>query len=193
MSIPYNLNIPLSSHNPSVDQPNMETNNNSIASIIAVDHVAFNTSGSGQHNQVTFNATNVPAVPTAPPVLFTNTQDGFGTNLPGPLAQLFYYSGDAAHGQQQYKINGTSGSVLLPMGIILKWVQQSGVATTGGTLNTFASAGLPDFPNNLFTVIVTNTLTGTLHSIAITTWAKTGFTARSDSSSVGFGYLAIGN
>lgn len=192
MGIPYNTGIPAASHNPSVDQPNMLVNTNSIAQYVAVDHVPFNTSGSGEHEQVTFAANNVPTV-TTPPVLFTNSQDGHGNNLPGMLAQLFFYSGAAAGGQNQYEISGTSGSVLLPMGIIIKWVQQAGVATTGGTTNTFASAGLADFPNNLFTVVVTNTNTSTLHSIGISGWAKTGFTAKSDSSSVGFGYIAIGN
>jgi hypothetical protein len=182
MSIPYNLNIPLASNNPSVDQPNMETNNNSIATYVAIDHVAFNTSGSGQHNQVTFNSNNVPATPTTPPVLFTNTV--------GSLPQLFFYSGTSPN---QYQIAGNNGSVLLLGGIILKWSRSGGIASSGGTANTFASFGLSPFPNNCFAVLVTNTLTGTLHSIGISGWSSTGFTATSDSGAVGFAFLAIGN
>src|SRR5271156_6702184 len=99
MGIGYNLNIPAANHAPATDQPNMETNNNNIATYVAVDHVPFNTGGSGQHEQVTFNANNIPSVPTSPPVLFTNVQDGAGNNLPNSIPELFYYSGSAAQGK----------------------------------------------------------------------------------------------
>jgi hypothetical protein len=193
MSFGYNINIPFSTHNPSNDQPLMEENFNSINSWVGVDHVGFNNASGGQHEQVTFNSNNPPSGTVTPPILFTNNQDGFGTNLPGSLAQLFFYSGANTKGQQQYEISGSSGSVLLNMGIILKWVQQAGVATTGGTTNTFTSFGLEPFPNNLFTVLVTNTNTGTLHSVSISNWLPASFVAKCDSSTVGFGFIALGN
>jgi|SRR5579863_5857948 len=56
MTISYTLNIPASSHNPSTDQPNMLTNNNNIASIIAIDHSGFGAGNSGTHNHVTFTS-----------------------------------------------------------------------------------------------------------------------------------------
>lgn len=66
--INYNLNIPLSGNDPSVDQPNMLTNTNSISTLIGVDHVTFNTVGSpnGQHLQVTLPLLNTPAVQVSP-------------------------------------------------------------------------------------------------------------------------------
>jgi len=65
MSFTYNLGIPATNNNPTTDQPNMKINNDAIASIIAVDHVGFNASNGGKHNQVTFPAENVPGSPPA--------------------------------------------------------------------------------------------------------------------------------
>ena len=179
MTIPYNLNIPFSTHNPSVDQPNMLTNTNSIASLVAVDHVAFATAGSGQHNQVTFNANNVPSTPTSPPVLFTNTVGG--------VPQLFFYSGTTP---SQYT-NATSGSTYLLGGIILKW-GQANLAGGSFTRNvTFATA----FPNACFSVVATAIApTGAVILDAVTNFAVGGFIAvkSSSSSSLLISYIAIG-
>ncbi len=49
---PYNDNIPNAPNSPSVDQPNMQINTNSIRSLIKEDHVDFGTNGSGLHNKV---------------------------------------------------------------------------------------------------------------------------------------------
>lgn len=149
MSITYNLGIPGATNNPSVDQPNMLTNNDNIATYVAVDHVGFNTNGSGQHEQVTFNANNVPAPPVSPPVLFTNTV--------ATLPQLFFYSGDAAHSSTQYSITGSGGtgsggSTFLLGGIIVKW---GVVAATDNTSISFATASGAAFPNNCLGVSLT--------------------------------------
>ena len=50
----YNLNIPDAPNNPSTDQPKMKTNTNAVDTILAVDHVFFNTTNGGFHNHVTF-------------------------------------------------------------------------------------------------------------------------------------------
>jgi hypothetical protein len=178
MTIAYNLGIPNAPNNPSTDQPNMLTNNNNIATYVAVDHVAFNTSGSGQHAQVTFNANNVPSVPTAPPILFTNTVAG--------LPQLFFYSGDTAHSTNQY-IAGTTGSTFLLGGIILKW----GVGALSGSPTTFSTA----FPNNCFAVVITGTSTLYTGGFVATALLPGSFTSvrTSGSGATGFNYIAIGN
>jgi len=69
----FNTGIPASGNNPSVDQPDMLTNNVSTNSILAVDHVTFNSSGTGgagasggQHLQVTFNGKNAAGAQTDP-------------------------------------------------------------------------------------------------------------------------------
>jgi hypothetical protein len=194
MTIPYSTSVPNAPNDPSFDQPDMKTNTQSINSIIGVDHVTFNTSGGGQHLQVTFNSNNVPTPPVSPPILFTNIQDGAGNNLPGGLPQIFFYSGDAAHSKNQY-VSTTNGSTLLPGGMIMKW----------GTVNialgftqtiTFPVA----FPNNCFTVVPSisvstvapSTATLTVQAGAFTT---TGFTLTTSSTSkiTTICYIAIGN
>lgn len=194
MSIPYNLGIPASNHNPSVDQPNMLVNTNSTASIIAVDHVGFNTSGSGQHNQVTFNANNVPSLPTAPPVLFTNIQDGNGNNLPGSLAQIFFYSGANTKASTQY-LSALIGSTFALGGIVMKW---GAVTATDNTTISFPAA----FPNNCFNVQITvNSATSPLPTIVTVSGSPLagGFTPRVKDTNgvtaapVPIFYLAIGN
>ncbi len=45
----YKRDIPHSTHNPSVDQPDMEVNNNSIDSLIQIDHYGFNDNLGGYH------------------------------------------------------------------------------------------------------------------------------------------------
>lgn len=48
----YTRNIPAASHNPSSDQPIMQTNANSIDSIIEVDHFSFNANEGGWHKVI---------------------------------------------------------------------------------------------------------------------------------------------
>ena len=58
--------LPVSSNNPSVDQPNMTINNASVLGIAAVDHVGFNASNGGTHLQVTLSSENTPGAQTDP-------------------------------------------------------------------------------------------------------------------------------
>lgn len=74
----YFLNIPDGPNNPSNDQPRMQTNTNSIDSIIAVDHYTFeqgNLNRDGWHQQSTY-----PQSPVIPP------------NISGQLA-LYSFAG----------------------------------------------------------------------------------------------------
>ncbi len=48
----YTKNIPASNHNPSVDQPSMQTNTNSIANLIGEDHYTFGVDNGGFHKQI---------------------------------------------------------------------------------------------------------------------------------------------
>lgn len=69
----YTVNLPVSTNSPSVDQPNMTINNQSAAGIWDIDHIGFNNSQGGWHQQVTFNDNNVPATPTDPQsILYTD-------------------------------------------------------------------------------------------------------------------------
>ncbi len=55
MNLNYFTNIPFASNDPSVDQPNMQTNTNSINSWVDVDHYGFRNASNlgGLHSQVT--------------------------------------------------------------------------------------------------------------------------------------------
>lgn len=88
--VTYNLNIPDGPNNPSNDQPKMKTNANAVDTILAVDHVSFNTAGGtpnaegGTHKQVTFNGKNSALAQTDPQsVLYT------GDGIASTVAQLF--------------------------------------------------------------------------------------------------------
>lgn len=187
MSISYNIGIPDAPDNPSTDQPLMKNNNDNIATYVAVDHVAFNTTGSGKHNQVTFQNNNIPAVPTSPPVLFTN--------IVGSLPQPFFYSGDAAHGQNQYAVTSANGSTFALGGIIIKWGNFGITSGSGSQAVSFPVA----FPNNFFSLsLLPNTTTPASGVGSISfggTGSPSGFTAfRSNTSgTVTYFYIAIGN
>ncbi len=72
MTFNFNAGIPAPNDNPSIDQPDMLTNNVSMNAILAVDHVSFNTANGGQHKQVTINNKTAPGAQTDPQsVVFT--------------------------------------------------------------------------------------------------------------------------
>lgn len=79
-SFVYNNGVPAANDNPSDDQPDMLTNAQSIQSILAVDHVGFNTANGGTHLQVTITSNNTPSTPVNPSsVIFTDA----GTDIGG--------------------------------------------------------------------------------------------------------------
>lgn len=145
----YFPDIPAADHNPSVDQPNMQTNAQSIKDLIAVDHVTFSVNNGGQHTSISFNqdASYVPTPPVSPPELFTNAVTLIGN------PQLFYFSGNAAHSSDQYSLFATKGSTMLLGGIIVKWF----VATLTGPTTPFTFMGLSinDFPTGIFGANIT--------------------------------------
>ena len=183
MTFSFNTNVPAAGHDPSIDQPDMLTNNQAINNLIAVDHITFNATGGGQHLQVTFNGNNVPTPPVAPPILFTNTVAG--------LPQLFFYSGDATHSSTQYSAV-TTGSTFVLGGIIMKWGFVTGGPVDHQTIN-FPVA----FPNNCFTVVATPVKSGSFGNLVFTlqtTPTITGFQTRTNGVTLdAVSYIAIGN
>ena len=184
----YNTGVPAANNNPSIDQPEMQTNIASINSLVGIDHVSFNAAGGGRHNQVTFNSNNPASLPANPPVLFTNIQDGNGNNLPNALSQLFYYTGTAAQSQLQYFLNSANtayGSVMLMGGLILKFGNVTGI-TQSGTVATF---GQP-FPTVCFGTVATGT-TGTTFVTTISTTTNVTFFVRNGVIGTAF-YISVG-
>lgn len=179
--ISYTLGIPAANNNPSQDQPNMQTNNDHVKDIIAVDHVTFNQNYSGQHLQVTFNSNNVPSTSPAFPTLFTNAAGGAN--------QLFFYTQDPLHGSSQY-VNASSGSTLLMGGIILKWGTIT-VATVSSTAYNFVSP----FINNCWSVVLSSNITApfaTFRAWNVSAVTTSNFTA-SFNFTGNYYYIAIGN
>lgn len=77
-SISYNLNVPAATDNPSTSQGQMETNFNSINTIIGRDHVTFPNSGAGYHNRVSFPSAGSQTIPTNALAVFdTKSIGGF--------------------------------------------------------------------------------------------------------------------
>jgi hypothetical protein len=84
MSFTYVQNIPSANNDPSTDQPNMQTNTNTINSWAQVNHVGFNTGTSGQHTQVGFPGPVTP-VPTV-----TGEAGNLYPALVSGILQLFF-------------------------------------------------------------------------------------------------------
>lgn len=139
----YVNTIPAANDNPSVDQPNMLGNTQSINSWAAQDHFGFNTSGGtnnlgGLHAQVSFGSNNIPggfSIPT----LFTK-------NDSSSTPQLQFWTGSASKSQNLYA-PGSNGSTVSLNGIVFQWGNTGSVAN-GATI-TFPQT----FPNNCFQVI----------------------------------------
>lgn len=96
----FNENIPAANNNPSADQPIMQTNNASTKSILAVDHLTFDSAGSGgagasagQHQQITYNDTHPPGAPVDPiSIAYTDDSQTMAVVTSGvtPVAQNFF-------------------------------------------------------------------------------------------------------
>lgn len=184
----YNGAIPNPPNDPAADVGTMQQNATSIGGIIAVDHVGFGTAGGGRHNQVTFNANVVPALPTALPIIFSNLPTAYGGTPTYP--QPFVYSGTAAQSSGQYVLAG-SGSALLVGGVIIKW----GTFTMGAGVTTLNVAFASNFPNSKFSVVVSATSGGATDVISAQVDANlTRFTAvRAITTNLPYYYIAIGN
>jgi len=140
----YVGNIPLSSHNPSVDQIGMQTNNNSIANLIDVDHSGFNQPNGGYHTVIHL----LPEV--ADPVVV----GGVGELYIKQIASinndeaLFYQSGGGRNYQLTMnltpQIGAPNGYSFLPGGILMQWgtinINDVGTKTTVTFPQTFTNA-----------------------------------------------------
>lgn len=191
MTFPIDTTIPAANNDPADDQPGMKDNFANINSYLQVDHTDPANPGAGQHAQVTFNANNVPATPTIPPILFTNT---LNTN-PG----LFFYSGSAASGANQYSIptgsSGTTGSFMTFGGMIVKFGRVTINNGNSSAAVTFPGGG---FPNSTCGVWATPNFSGAglsnnIDGATVTT-PNTIFTLyrNGTSGNVEFYWLAIG-
>lgn len=94
-TIPYNANIPDGPDDPSVDQPKMKENTNSINQIIGVDHFSFgsaavppNIGPDGWHKQSTYPS--FALVPVVGPSTLAFQGAVYTKDIGGGIIQLFY-------------------------------------------------------------------------------------------------------
>lgn len=136
----FNTGIPAANNNPSVDQPDMLINNISTDALLAVDHVSFNSSGTGgagasggQHLQVTFNGKNAASAQVDPiSTLYT------GSGTASTNADLFFRNASGIFRPNMIKAAGvfttttTTGAVALDMGVNVSSIStpNSGVTYT---------------------------------------------------------------
>lgn len=137
MSFTYTTGIPAAGNNPSVDQPNMQTNTNSINSLIAVDHVGFNQLvDGGKHKYIRMPVGTIPAMSATEAALYSKTAN--------TLSQLFYTNDTSTNQYQLTRASNvnfatfaqSTGWTFLPGGMLMQWGQatSSGVAFPNTTV-----------------------------------------------------------
>lgn len=138
MTFSYNLNIPAAGNNPSSDQPLMQTNTNSINSLINVDHYTFGTGKDGKHLQVQLPA--LLATPTVGVLGETTVYSQSVTRGAATSTELFI-TPDANVANNTYQLTQTILASQTQFGIYNAYTSGvSGVVTTGGW--TFLPGGL---------------------------------------------------
>ena len=145
-SFTYNSAVPAPNDDPSADQPVMQINAASIASIIAVDHVGFNTSPGGTHNQVTFSSENTPSTPSDPSsVLYT------AAGTASPVASLQYVNANAT----------------FPINLIKAWAMATSAGLVSG--QSFNVTSVTRNSTGTYTVVIpANVCTGTNYAVIAT-------------------------
>jgi hypothetical protein len=159
MTFNFNSSVPAASNNPSVDQPDMQTNNISTDAIISVDHISFNTANGGQHKQVTFNNKNPAGAQTDPQsVLYT------GSGTASSISQLLY----------------RNQNVILPISTIRAWALCSVAGVTASqsvNVSTVVRNSIGTFTITLttnavsssnFAILVSSTIGSSGNTISIT-------------------------
>lgn len=147
MSFTYTTNIPAAPDNPSTDQPNMQTNTNSINNWVQVNHVGFNTANAGQHTRVDFPTALTPT-PTP-----TGDASVVYSYLVSSIPQLFFANSAGATQLSGFAV-----------------VSGANAGTAGGTIFTVS------FPNNLTIYCgTTNTISGTSNTVVFPNAFTTGY------------------
>jgi hypothetical protein len=148
----YNQNLPNPPDDPGDDVGGMQVNSQSIYAYTAVDHVPFQSTNNGCHNQVTF-AQNQSA-----PALLTGQVGDIFANNPSGQSWPFWQNALGAFQMLGASSAGTNGYTTLPGGIIVQWGIVNGphsgnVFDSGDQgIVTFAMANIA-FPTACFGVL----------------------------------------
>lgn len=163
MSFVYTIGVPNPPSNPSADVFNMQTNTNSLGSILNVDLIGFGSPGIGQavdgrHRQVSlFNETN-PAVP-----FTTNTGGVLFAGLQGAQSWPFWQNAATFLASTPIQLiagiptSATIGFTYLPGNILMQWGTTLAAASGVAILFPKLYSGVP------YSVQVTVTNNSTNH------------------------------
>ncbi len=209
----FTRNIPLGSHNPSVDQNPMKNNFNSTDSIIDIDHFGFNDNLGGYHDIIHQPAQVADPAPIGgPPQINQVYVKSYTPDTTGGVADVQLFNRTSVGQISQltgYNTSSTSDGWQWIGGILVQW---GVVAFAGGNSHetgtvTFKDrvAGAIPFPTNTFVVIpglrvASSGTTTSSNTIAIRSKSLTQFSWVFNSSSSsgstafpGFYWYAVGN
>lgn len=204
MGFTYNRDIPFSTHNPSTDQPLMQTNTNSIDDLINVDHFTFSSGQAGKHNVVRHPTPQSPM--TSPGTGALEWAYYTKTLASGAVETFWQRPAQLVNGPDiQMTTNlaptaSTNGYTFIPGGLIIQWGQIT--ATTSSYTSLLFATNNVAFPNNCYDVFTqpyaTGTEPGSQATVAIrkSSVSKTGFQWAFITNSgeyTGFYWWAIGN
>lgn len=129
MSFTFDIGVPATGHNPSVDYSIMQANNVSSFAILDVDHITYNALSGGTHKQCTFINKADPGIGGGNTALYSNnTVPPDGNSWPFWTNELgtFQLGGDFTASAQ--------GQFTLPGGIIVQWGAINASSTVTGNI-----------------------------------------------------------
>lgn len=179
MSFTATSGIPAANNNPSQDQPDMLTNNDSFIDIWDVDHVGFNASNGGTHLQSTYDTKNPPGA-VSDPAGIAYTNDG---------------TVSAAHAQYYYK----NSQGVFPLSAIRAFGSFVVTAVPGAVvpLNDYNVASITSVNSTTYTVALTANSVNTNAIIALVTINNSsrsaGYTFTNPNLSITISGFVVGN
>lgn len=183
MPIPtFTPNVPIGTQTLGQTVTAVNDNFGNYNGVTSVNHGAPNSSVQGKHTFV-----EMP-VQSTPPTTLSGEGGLFTQSAGSPSQSEMFYQRDS--NATNYQMTGpflgsTSGYTTLFGGVIFQWA--AGSMSTGGSANTFPLA----FPNACFGVVAVP-VAGSVQTVTVTSFSKTGFAAFGSAAS-GIFYFAIGN
>lgn len=166
----------------------MLTNFQQLNTIFDIDHVPFNdatAANRGKHDQSTYIELAVDATTAINEVAVYSKDDGAGNTR---LYLRQESAGTVIQMSDRDPVVAASGETFLPGGLLIKWGQIA--AATNAVAQAFPTA----FPNNCFSVTVTENIATALSNIGVNGFTAANFTFRTSAAgAVPITYLAIGN
>lgn len=178
----YQSNIPLGTDAPSASAAEFRTNFAQIATLVGVNHEAFNTGDAGKHKFLQMpEQSSAPSTAANEGALYTKAVSG--------ATQLFYREESSGTERQMTGAftAATNGEATLPGGLVFKWGQSTTVGTT--VTVTYPSP----FSTSTFVVLLTPNSAGATTIFAASGAVAASFLCTSSNSNESFNWLAIGS